>query len=309
MLNVRILCPPQLTQDVVGQLNQVDGLAHVVVVDRAVRDPSHGAVVEATVLRSAAQDVLERMQSIGVKEAGEIILTPTELVVSDRVDALEQSAAEDADDAVIWDDLLNETRDESQFNPVFFAFLLLACLLSVFGIVSDSAVTIVGAMVVCPDFGPLAALSVSTVSRRAALARRGLLALGVGYPLAIVVTAALVAIPAWVGWFDPAQALADTRQVAFVYDVGAVSAMTALVAGAAGMLALTSAKSGALIGVFISVTTVPAAGYIALSVVATDWSGAGLGALQLVVNMVGVVVAGAVVLALRQERVKGGAQI
>ena len=39
----------------------------------------------------------------------------------------------------------------------------------------------------------------------------------------------------------------------------------AVLAGIAGVLSLTSAKSGALVGVFISVTTVPAAADMALS--------------------------------------------
>jgi hypothetical protein len=37
-----------------------------------------------------------------------------------------------------------------------------------------------------------------------------------------------------------------------------------LIAGAAGVLSLTSAKTGGLSGVFISVTTIPAAGNVAL---------------------------------------------
>ncbi|HET8642513.1 MAG TPA: transglutaminaseTgpA domain-containing protein, partial [Pseudonocardiaceae bacterium] len=43
--------------------------------------------------------------------------------------------------------------------------------------------------------------------------------------------------------------------------VAGVALIVALLAGAAGMLSMTSAKSAALVGVFISVTTVPAAGY------------------------------------------------
>lgn len=66
------------------------------------------------------------------------------------------------------------------------------------------------------------------------------------------------------------------------------------------MLSLTSAKSGGLAGVFISVTTVPAAGNIALGLAfgARDeiWSSA----LQLLVNLVGMALAGWAALALQQ---------
>ena len=50
----------------------------------------------------------------------------------------------------------------------FVAFMVLATLLAAIGVVTDSPITIVGAMVVGPEFGPLAALAVSLVRRRPA---------------------------------------------------------------------------------------------------------------------------------------------
>jgi uncharacterized membrane protein len=68
------------------------------------------------------------------------------------------------------------------------------------------------------------------------------------------------------------------------------------------MLALVSAKSAALVGVFISVTTVPAAGFAVVAVTVGEWRVAALAALQLGVNMVGIVIAGVLVLALRLRK-------
>jgi uncharacterized membrane protein len=45
----------------------------------------------------------------------------------------------------------------------FLAFLTLACLIAVVGVVTDSPVTVVGAMVVGPEFSPLAAIAVGLV--------------------------------------------------------------------------------------------------------------------------------------------------
>ena len=55
--------------------------------------------------------------------------------------------------------------------------------------VTDSPVTVVGAMVVGPEFGPLAALAVALVRRKTYLARRAALALLVGFPVAMLITA------------------------------------------------------------------------------------------------------------------------
>jgi len=133
---------------------------------------------------------------------------------------------------VIWDELVARTGEESRLSVSFQAFLTIACLLAAIGAITDSPVTVVGAMVLGPEFGPLAAMAVGVVLRRGDLIRRGALALGVGFPLAMALTA--------------------VSAVLFIYEVGPFSFLVALLAGAAGMLALTSAKSTSLVGVFIS---------------------------------------------------------
>ena len=52
----------------------------------------------------------------------------------------------------------------------------------------------------------------------------------------------------------------------FIYSPDKWSFIVAVIAAAAGALSLTSAKVGGLSGVFISVTTVPAAGNVALGI-------------------------------------------
>jgi uncharacterized membrane protein len=56
------------------------------------------------------------------------------------------------------------------------------------------------------------------------------------------------------------------------------------------------------VGVFISVTTVPAAGFAALAAVLGDWQHAVASTAQLVVNLVGIVLAAVLVLVLRRRR-------
>ena len=58
------------------------------------------------------------------------------------------------------------------------------------------------------------------------------------------------------------------------------------------MLSLTSAKSGALIGVLISVTTIPAAANIGVAAALADWSEWRGAMAQLAVNLTAIVLAG-----------------
>lgn len=67
------------------------------------------------------------------------------------------------------------------------------------------------------------------------------------------------------------------------------------------MVALTSARSAGLVGVFLSVTTVPAAAYACVALIEGRWTEAGLSIVQLVVNVVSVAAAAAAVLVLTKR--------
>jgi uncharacterized membrane protein len=67
------------------------------------------------------------------------------------------------------------------------------------------------------------------------------------------------------------------------------------------MLSLTAAKSGALIGVLISVTTVPAAANVAVAVAFGVMDEAGGSALQLLINIAAIVTAGVLTLFIQRR--------
>jgi uncharacterized membrane protein len=67
----------------------------------------------------------------------------------------------------------------------------------------------------------------------------------------------------------------------------------AVLAGIVGVVSLTEARVGSLIGVFISVTTIPAAANIGVSLAFSSWSQAGGSALQLLLNVVLLIAVGA----------------
>jgi uncharacterized membrane protein len=79
------------------------------------------------------------------------------------------------------------------------------------------------------------------------------------------------------------------------------SVIIGVTAGIIGVVSLTEARAGALIGVFISVTTIPAAADIGLSVANQSWRAARGSTAQLLLNVVLLIVVGAV--ALRVQRV------
>ncbi|MFD8102084.1 DUF389 domain-containing protein [Nocardia fluminea] len=297
MLHLRVISPPEQTDALVRVLEQDTGVTHLTVARGIALEPL-GDLVQADVAREAGNKVLADVKALGIVHTGGITLEPVTTVLSDAADRAIHAAPGDPSDAVVWEQLLKETHEESSLNATFVAFLTIACLLASIGVATNSPVTIVGAMVVGPEFGPLAALSVALVRRNWRLARRSILALAVAFPVAMVITLGATLVWQQLGWITT-KGVIDAHNVDFIYEVGPFSLVVALLAGAAGMLSLVTAKSAALIGVFISVTTVPAAGYAVVAATIGQWHRAFESAGQLAVNLVGIVVAGVIVLELR----------
>ncbi len=197
-----------------------------------------GDVVEADVARETADGILDALCGIGIDHDGGITLEAIDTALSDAADTAEEAAPGDPTDAVIWDEVIARTGEESRFSVSFQVFLTIACLLAAIGVITDSPVTVVGAMVLGPEFGPLAAVAVGVVLRRGDLVRRGAFALAVGFPLAMAVTAVAAVVFDATGLLSTSS-LDELDQVDFVYKVGPFSLIVALLAGAAGMLALT----------------------------------------------------------------------
>jgi uncharacterized hydrophobic protein (TIGR00271 family) len=296
MLHLRLVCPQPLVAAVVDALSDKAGVIAIT----QDGESSHGSVVTADLARECADEVLHQLHRIGVHDQGMIALAPVDTALGRLVTAAEDDAPGEAADALIWDELATRTGDDSTLTGVFIAFMVLATLLASIGVVTDSAVTVVGAMVVGPEFGPLAGLAVGLFRRRVGIARRAAVALLVGFPVAIVATALLALVARASGLVHASDITGNGRETEFIYHPGWFSLITALVAGTAGMLSLTSSKSAALVGVFISVTTIPAAGNAAVAAVLGQWHESWQSLLQLAINLVGIVVAGVTTLAILQ---------
>lgn len=291
MLHLRLICPPERTDEVVELLDRTVGVAHFAVFRGAAVRPE-GDVVEADIARECADGLLDALTARSLDHDGAITLETLDTVLSDAADAAEEAAPGQGSDAVVWDELVARTGEDSRLTVGYQIFLTIACLLAAIGAITNSPVTVVGAMVLGPEFGPLAAVAVGVVLRRGDLITRGATALAVGFLLAMGVTAAATVLFDVTGLVSSG-ALDRLDDVEFIYQVGPFSFIIAVLAGVAGMLAITSAKAASLVGVFISVTTVPAAAFASVALVEGRFDEALSSALQLAVNLVGIVIAAA----------------
>ncbi|CAM5269400.1 MULTISPECIES: DUF389 domain-containing protein [Streptomyces] len=295
MLHLRLITPSDKTDDVVRLIENTIGTTHLVVLPGAARNPS-GDVVTCDVAREAGDELLSRLQELDLDKQGSIAVENIDLSLSERADKAEAEAPGEGADAVLWEHLTEATHEESTLSVTYLAFITLATMIAACGVVLDNAILIVGAMAVGPEFGPLAGICTAVVQRAPRLALRSLIALLVGFAVAMAVTVGFSYFMDAVGLFTEAKLEADRPNTGFIYAPDWFSFVVAVLAGAAGTLSLTSAKSGALVGVAISVTTVPAAANASVALIYGDAKQTWLSTGQLLLNLLGIVLAGTLTL-------------
>ncbi|WP_030567304.1 DUF389 domain-containing protein [Streptomyces aureocirculatus] len=295
MLHLRLITPADSTADVVRLIENTPGTAHLAVVSGAARNPV-GDIVMCDVAREAGDELIDGLRALKIDEHGSIALENIDLSLSKRADKAEDDAPGEGADAVLWEQLTEATHEESTLSVTYVAFITLATMIAACGVVLDNAILIVGAMAVGPEFGPLAGFCTALVQRAPRLALRSLIALLVGFAAAMAVTVGFSLLMDAVDLFHRAQLKAERPNTNFIYRPDWFSFVVAVLAGAAGTLSLTSAKSGALVGVAISVTTVPAAANAAVAFAYSEYRQAWGSTEQLLLNLLGIVLAGTLTL-------------
>ncbi len=300
MVHLRIVVPSDRSEKVLGLLEATPSACNLVYLGGAARQPS-GDMVLCDVTREDASVVIADLKELGVARDGSISLVQIDSQLSRAADRAERTARGTPANAVVWEEVEARTSENIELGGNFLAFMALACLIASVGIFLGSPILIVGAMVVGPEFGPLAGFCVAVVERRPRFALRSLTALAVGFPLGISAAFLFTLISKATGLLDSDFSASIHPLTHFISDPEDFSFIVACFAGAAGMLSLTSAKSGALIGVLISVTTIPAAANVGVAAAVADWSEWRGAMAQLAVNLTAIVLAGIVTLSIQRR--------
>jgi uncharacterized hydrophobic protein (TIGR00271 family) len=293
VLHFRVIAPSSLTAAVVESFRQEPGATNVVVLPGASVEPV-GDLVQADVAREAADAVLDALRRCGAGPddgLASVSLETVDAALGGYADRARADAPGEGADALVWEQLSATTGEDSTLSVSFLLFLVVATMIAAVGLLLDSQVLIVGAMVLGPEFGPLAGLAVAAVAREWANVWRSARAVVVGFALAVAVTALGVVLLRAAGQVPQGYLDGQRPLTSFVAQPDVFSVIVALLAGVAGTVSLTSAKSSALVGVFISVTTVPAAAEIAAASVTGQGGDAAGSVVQLAVNLVCIVLA------------------
>ena len=298
MQHLSVTSPAHLTDRVLAVFTGDPAVSQLAVLRGASLEPA-GDIVLADVAREATNELVDQLIDLGIPECGTIHIEPVTTWVSRAGFRAERHTPGSSADAVVWAHVTQRAYEETELNWTYLSFMTLATLLASIAIVVDSQVLVIGAMVLGPEFVAIAALGLALVRRRGnlfALAGRTLL---VGFAVAMTATTVAALVARALGWVVIEDVTGARPGTDFIYSPDKWSSIVAIIAAAAGVLSLTSAKVGGLSGVFISVTTVPAAGNVALGIAFAAWDEVSGSAIQLALNVSGMILAGWATLAVQ----------
>lgn len=264
VMHLRVCGPGEFIRGVREQWSADERLTNLSHMPGALVRPE-GDVLEADLPRETVSFIMDDLRAAGLEEVGAFaaISEPEGAVGAGALEA-QRAAGGDPDDAVVWSLLEARADDASRPTPTYLLFLCAAVMLAGIAVLTDSAVLVVGAMVVGPDFAPVAAACTGVVLGRWRLAGHSLWLLLWSYVLAVAVVTLGAFLALQLGWFSVEDVLQDRPQTGFIWRPNLWSFLVAVLAGAVGAWAMATEKSQAMVGVFISVTTVPAVGNLTL---------------------------------------------
>jgi uncharacterized hydrophobic protein (TIGR00271 family) len=299
MFHVRVVCPADQTALLTDRLALRAEVMNLVVVPGVARHP-RGDSVQFDVLHRAANSVFGELRALGLDRESSVMIDTVDAILVDERRQHAWRRFQRGEQAPVWELVEAKIADDATYPPSFFVLLVIAALIGACGILTNSPILIVGAMVVGPEYSAIIAVALGLERRDLLPVRRGLLALLAGFLAAIAVTLIFALIIRWLG-HAPELYRHGVRPVSdLINSPNLFSVIVAVLAAVVGVVSLILARTGPLLGVFISVTTIPAAADIAVSLAFSSWREARGSTLQLLLNVGVLIVVGA--LALRGQR-------
>ena len=299
MLHVRTVTPRDISGQVVEMLETNPGVFSLTVLPAAVRRPD-GDAIQFDVLTASANGVLSALRGFGIDRRGSISIETIETSISD-VASRATTGLPYQESAPVWEEVEATIRSQGTYPPSFYGLLVISGLIAAVGIMTNSQILVVGAMVVAPDYGAIANIALGINKGNRQRVRRGLIALAAGFGAAIVASFIFSVVIRAAGEVPKAYTLGFRPVSNLINSPNLFSIVVAVLAGLVGVISLTESRANTLIGVFISVTTIPAAADIGVSSALHTRSEA-VGSLeQLLLNVGLLIVVGSLALRLQRE--------
>ena len=254
MIHVRVVSPSDVTPRLIEALHANPGVLGLVVLEGAARGPD-GDAVQFDVITAEANRVLNQLRSLELDRRGSIMIETVETSISNLAARAEGREPPGKDFSPIWEQVDARMRALGNYPPSWFILLTIAGVLAAVGILTNSQILIVGAMIVGPEYGAIASVTLGLNKGEHARIREGLRALVIGFLIAIVASLLFGLIVHGFS-LEPKAFDEGIRPVSDLINTpNFFSVIVAVLAGIVGLVSLAEARANTLIGVFVSVTT------------------------------------------------------
>jgi uncharacterized hydrophobic protein (TIGR00271 family) len=299
MLHVRVVSPPGSTEELVERLSADPGVRNLVILRDAARRPA-GDAIQFDLHTAYANPVLRELRA-KTRDTGSVVIESVDAAITTQEDAPSPATGIfHGELAPVWEMVEAKIRAGGVYPPSFFGLLIIAGLIGAVGILTNSQILIVGAMVVGPEYSAIMATALGFTKGDRRAVRSGLYALLAGFALAVLATLVFGLLIRWSGQ-EPRLYRLGVRPVSdLINSPNLFSVVVAVLAGIVGVVSLTESRTNALIGVFISVTTIPAASDMGVSAAFGSWREARGSTVQLLLNVVILISVGAAGLRLQR---------
>lgn len=271
-----------------------DARASEVAVVDGVGRPSGSDMVMADVPRGAIDGVIDRVVEPGNHEGLHVSVEPSERLFPEVVEG-------DTDrEAVVWTQVTQDIHETGRLSWINVLLVVTAAMIAAVGIIENQLLLIVGAMALSPDYFMIADTCLSSVRRDRHRVLLGLRTLAISYAAGAASAWALTEVLSALD-IVTAGSTSSRQLILFISQPDTLSIVVAALAGVAGALAITLPDARGLVGVFVSVTTIPAAANIGVALAARnghEMLGAGV---QLLVNVASVLIVGSITLEIRHR--------
>jgi uncharacterized hydrophobic protein (TIGR00341 family) len=240
--------------------------------DYVVADESGGSessIVYFPTPAGAVEEMLNRLSEAGVDDDAFTIVTEIETATTPHFDELEGRYTQGPEDEIGLShaELRTKAQELTPETPMFVVFGVLSAMLATAGLLLNSPIVIVGAMVVSPLTGSSLSASVGVVGGDLTSAVKSLRSQFLGLIIAILSATIVAYVFQW-GYIVP-----PTLDVSRIAVIGAFSKpvlltfVIAIVAGVAGALALATDLPVAIAGVAVAAAIIPAAAAVGIGAV------------------------------------------
>jgi hypothetical protein len=149
--HIRVVTAPGATEELVARLVAEPGVSNVVVLAGSARQPE-GDAVQFDVPARSANAVLQQIRAI---RDGPIAIASVDAVIGEEPDRTARFGVVQRDIAPVWDVVEARIRANAVYPPSFYTLLAIAGLIGAVGILINSQILIVGAMVVGPEYNAI----------------------------------------------------------------------------------------------------------------------------------------------------------